>query len=95
MMEHGPGALGSAYLNAGRNPLDRQRGFMPEPCGHCQFARVGFLARRQIGFLPAQAPKLLRNDAVAFLFGGFPAGFSGMTDGKFTPMAAVWWATVP
>jgi hypothetical protein len=30
MMEHGLGALGSAYLNAGRNPFDRQGGFTPK-----------------------------------------------------------------
>jgi hypothetical protein len=40
MKQHWHEAFGGAHLQAGRNPLDGERGFLPHPSRHCQSASV-------------------------------------------------------
>ncbi len=78
MREHGLGGFGCADLHPRRNPLDRQGRFAPEPGSAGQLAGVAAPASGQLGLLPALARKLLRDDAVGPLLGGFPVEFPGV-----------------
>ena len=74
-MQHGPGALGRALMQAGGDPLDGQGRLFPEARGDGQLARLILQLTGQIGFLPTRARQFLRDDPLGLLLGGLPVEF--------------------